>query len=322
MQYNCEPCEYTTGDKSNYARHLKTKKHLKTTEKMTNLICQFCKKLFSNKSSLSRHIKFSCKGIFSEQLEMSKKVHVCNNCGIKFNSVIDFSIHNKICDTINEKIKQKEIEIENKYLKDQVCELKEYIKSGNNTPVYNISIKKYVQQNYSDAPPLRQLDDYSIMEFHNDELINNLVYYYNHGNLHQYLGDFLVKYYKKDDSSQQSIWNSDVSRMTYIIKELLANKQSFWNHDYKGVKTKEYIIMPLLKYVRKYITDYISNFMLDVNNLSTKDYQNIVEKQLSIAHIIQAIDNNLSDDIVKYIAPHFHLIKYNKNENNLLMNYE
>ena len=95
--YNCELCNYSSIKKSNFFKHLKTKKHLnnekkedvktlkssilphktsenltnvrevphKTSQNLTNLekknICEFCGKNFKRKDNLKRHLKKYCK---------------------------------------------------------------------------------------------------------------------------------------------------------------------------------------------------------------------------------------------------------------------
>ena len=81
--YSCECCAFSTKLKSNYNRHIKTKKHLelfqshpKVTPKSPSshpkvtifpdisnehLICKYCNKQFKYKQGMYRHIKYSCK---------------------------------------------------------------------------------------------------------------------------------------------------------------------------------------------------------------------------------------------------------------------
>lgn len=312
MKYACDQCNYVTYDKSNYNRHLKSQIHTHLNhiepctvqetdqERPSLLACETCNKSFSCKSSLMRHIKKNCSNSKSLDNIITLKQKLENeNLKQKLENYEDLIQQYK---SINEK-------------------LLEHAKNNKNTKVTNItnnniSVKNhinYIKDNYSNAPPLTALEDYSIIES-NDELINDIIYNHNHKSLDQYLGNFLVKCYKKNNSSQQSIWNSDVSRVTYVIKELLANKKSLWNHDYKGIKTKNYIITPLLKYIKEYICDYIDNYVLDFKKLSARECQAIAERQLILGYVMQYIDTNLSEDIIKYIAPHFHVNKQNDAE--------
>lgn len=60
MSYNCEPCEYTTENKTHYDEHLETDKHKRGGKKKHEngkYDCEACYKTFMNASSLSRHKK-------------------------------------------------------------------------------------------------------------------------------------------------------------------------------------------------------------------------------------------------------------------------
>ena len=89
--YYCKCCEFSTINKTNFTKHLKTKKHLKISQKLalvsqklaknarnkgvsindTNqkLSCDYCNKIFKHKSSLSKHVKYACKKNKDEDLK-------------------------------------------------------------------------------------------------------------------------------------------------------------------------------------------------------------------------------------------------------------
>ena len=90
--YHCECCNFTTKIKTHYNTHLKTKKHLRLSEisqklaeisqntldevderendtKVEMFACKYCDKLFKHKSSLCKHIKYSCKKNKDEDLQ-------------------------------------------------------------------------------------------------------------------------------------------------------------------------------------------------------------------------------------------------------------
>lgn len=282
MPYECLPCGYFTNDKSNYNKHLKCKNHEKkmNDNKSNSNKCDYCNKTFSTHSNLLKHE---------------------NKC-------------------VSKLLKIKELELELKYANKQIEILKKNLdEDKKNTTIYNVSIKKFIQQQYSDAPPLEGLENYAALKFEEeyesedsmeDEFISIISYNHTQNSLHQYLGDFIVKYYKKDDPKQQSVWSSDVSRLTYIIKELLDNKQSIWNHDYKGVKTKSYIINPLLQYIKKILNDYWVANIDNFKNLDVDYLNKLFTIFKSIHEIKKEIDSGrLANTIIKYIAPKFYMNK-------------
>ena len=68
--YHCECCHFSSKLKSDYTRHLNTKKHQKLAEISKSLAeisqspktfeCEYCHKKYKHKSSLCKHIKNSC----------------------------------------------------------------------------------------------------------------------------------------------------------------------------------------------------------------------------------------------------------------------
>ena len=111
------------------------------------------------------------------------------------------------------------------------------------------------------------------------------------------------------------MWSSDTSRLTYMISELLSNKKCIWNHDYKGTKIKEYILTPLLEYIRECIDEFFASIQVKKNKKQDiSDIEAEFTYRNSVAKIAEIIDNNvLIDDILKYIAPYFCIDRENDN---------
>ena len=63
--YECGYCEYISNKKSNYKKHLTTKKHLMKKQNLINInVCDYCQASFSNVSNLNRHQNV-CKNTFN-----------------------------------------------------------------------------------------------------------------------------------------------------------------------------------------------------------------------------------------------------------------
>lgn len=310
MSYFCEKCKYKTDDKSNYNKHLKSKHHITklldiTTKEIDNSVgsfvnvkyeCPNCHKTYSSASSLSRHKNKFCKG---NKKEMSKKT----------NQIIKKQITNKDDEVIHITKSQLEDKLRIKELEAQVSLLNKYINSDKIAKNVNITVIKYAQENYPDAPPLSKIDDYSCLEDDESELLESIIKKQKDNLLHKYLGDFIVKYYKKDNQSEQSLWNTDVSRLSYVIKELMINNKSVWTKDKEGIKTKEYIIKPLLLYIKNVIENHIDKYTdVDQNN-----YDDMIER-FNDGYVLLAIkmavcNGQLSHKIIKYITPYFYMDK-------------
>jgi len=84
MSKYCECCEYTTNLSANLKKHLASKKHIFVFQKIKSLtveppkpkksiICKYCQSSFSHRSSLSYHIRNSCKKKEDYNLENSTR---------------------------------------------------------------------------------------------------------------------------------------------------------------------------------------------------------------------------------------------------------
>lgn len=196
---------------------------------------------------------------------------------------------------------------DNKHLKSLINNAGLIIKSS-------VSTMSYLMTHYTDAPILKPITDFSAIEYDekNEEfnLMDALIVEHDNGNLHRYLGDFIVKTYKKEDPTQQSIWNSDSVRLTYVIRQLI-NKKPDWKTDKKGVNIKKNIIDPLLSYINNIVVDYLHNSNLeDYVKEPYYKYKLRVNKVETASKIHYDINNKfLSEEILKYITPHFYLNK-------------
>lgn len=305
--FKCILCKYGTDDKSNYNKHVKSKGHVdkvKQDQLTIKYPCEYCNRIFNKKCNLTRHtLTCQSKGTNVEELKKHYE-HIIEIRDIELKHA-----HQKIDELQNDK-------------KDDIKPNITYI----NGDIHLTSVKNYVQHHYPDAPPLIGLGDYSVITYDeetnksDDDFISTLVYNYNHKYLSEFLGQFLIKHYKMEDPSRQSVWNSDISRLTYVVKELLANKKTVWNQDCKGVKTKEYIVTPLLDYIKSYIdkfwVDSLDNHK-KLKGTAFAESQNIYNTLYKIKIDIET--DVLGNDIIKYIAPYFRTDKNNKITNTKLL---
>lgn len=298
-KFICKPCEYKSDNKSNYNKHMKSSKHYQKSISVvdnalnnTQLIqCIICKMTFTRKCSLSRHNKICMKNALDiKQREMDVE--------------------------LEKKKKDLEIEYKDKCIADagkQISELKQYINANKFAPTINISVKKTIQQSFPNAPHIAKLNDYSLI--HDDDEIDfsrDLIYYNEINKLNKYLGDIIIKFYKKNNPKDQSLWSTDTARLTYVIKELLANKSSSWCEDFKGKKIHTYIIEPLLEYIHEYTDTAINDLDDELLGATARECIKIAEKQNALASIRdQTLNGQLKDAITKYIAPSF---RFNNNE--------
>jgi len=198
---------------------------------------------------------------------------------------------------------------ENKFLREQMKSINESLQNSTKTNKYALSAFNFITSRFSDAPALKKVDSGSMetIVYKNTEhqkIVRILIYHHNHRTLARYIGDSIVDYYRKDNPEEQSIWNSDTKRLTYIIR-LIINDDPKWSIDKGGIDVLSLIIEPLLEY----IYDILKEFILD---RSYDDRDNIfehVERMKTAQEISMRIkdDKSLSHEILSYIAPFFHL---------------
>ena len=75
--YTCEKCKYNTNSKYNYERHINSALHSNYVTENPTFICKYCEQTYKHKSSLSKHIKYSCTKNKDEDLK--ELVRLLNN---------------------------------------------------------------------------------------------------------------------------------------------------------------------------------------------------------------------------------------------------
>jgi len=279
--------------------------------------CQYCNNFYSTSANLARHKK-SCEDKNKLETDYDNKLKQLTD---QFTNQIND--HIKMLDQKNEIIKQKDETLNQKdeiikqkdetihVLKSEVTHLKSIVNNTGSIIKTSVSTMAYVIKNYKDAPALESVKDYSAIRYEQDntEFVENLIYEHNHNKLHIYISDFIIKTYKKDDPAKQSLWNSDTSRLTYLIREIITNNKVDWKVDKKGIKTAKFIIDPILEYIDHQVRNYVRSYEVDYK-ISAKEAERQMMKLKSGMEIIKSIETKvLSDEILKYITPHFYLTK-------------
>ena len=176
----------------------------------------------------------------------------------------------------------------------------------------SISTLNYITKNYTEAPALEMITD--VPSLHRDlseeHIVETIIQKYRNSKLIAFIGDLLIKQYKKADPAKQSIWNSDTDRLTYVIRTLLSNKSYYWKIDKKGIDTANCMIKPILDHIKERLDNYLDTCE---KCKRTDDTEKIMSTMNSLhdAHaVIQSIkDGSLSDSILRYMAPHLFVTK-------------
>lgn len=357
--YCCDICHSSYSSKKHLAEHLQTKKHKKRADML--IMCNICKKIFSTKANYSRHIKknheYSSSDItYDIEDDTIKNTDIDNkddddndSYGRKLELlkvVYELKHKNEILEKDKVILKlEKELYKQKSEILEKNGEILEKDKvfaqdvAKRTLKTTDIAVKglTYAKKYYSTAPELKKLDKFDLGD--DNELIKLLLFYSRKGALPRYIGDFVIKFYKKNDPNDQSLWTTDIARLTFIVRQLLKNKAD-WRYDKKGIKVCNIIINPLLSNIKDILKKY-NNDVNDIvtgrhiNNKKADDYSDeecyysdnnydenkkmheidnnekikLVNDQQIATQIITDIDNKiLAKDILKYISPHLSLV--------------
>lgn len=300
-KFMCVLCDYSTDTKICYNKHLTTIKHItkesenkKQNEETlnichTNHICTYCQLVLSTSSSLARHHK-----ICSERTQMETIIENLKN---ELNRA--YQEKAKMSQEIDKIIVKTDKELNDKDLVIQ--DLRETIEFERVTSKSQLSTSNFLCVNYNSAPYTVKITDLTLFDPADMELLDALLLNKKDDTLVDFIGNVIVAYYKTHDPKDQSLWNSDVDRLTYFIK-----KQVGWTVDKKGVKTANIVICPVLNYFLKTLKKFIK--IQPSRKMTTSQTLIDHERRKLCYDIITSINNGvLKQQILKFMAPRLHL---------------
>ena len=331
-KHRCKTCKYLTASKSNYNAHLKTKTHI-ANQKFHELSTEQTNRDQNNTA------------ICGNQKLINDLINaITNNKNESITTVVnnesDYqSLRDEIIQLKNENLKLKDekneltgiikntVEIANKSV--------DTAKNATETTKKSVNALTFLNSEYPNGPAIELLTNDKFDETgkkiyveknkisttsHSIEEI--IIFHYKKKILADWLGGIIVDSYKTEKLEERTIWNSDVSRLTFFIKNLINNTtQTEWIKDCKGYKLKEILIKPILNNIKEKIKKYIADVHKTIEKkttnkkLSYKDNESLetLSSNMQIGNeIIGTINNSrIQNEILRYIAPHFGLI-YNK----------
>ncbi len=296
-----------------------------------NFVCIYCNTIFQTNSGLYKHKK---KCNYKKDLDI-KETYENKINEIKIDSVIkEKEIIQKQLEKLEkekeeikkEKDKQlektekmleelkKEKDEEKKKLEEQLLYYRDvaYSKKENDCNMTNLN---FINTYYDDAPALEGPKDLHKL-FNADKSANPEVYYANLASelgshhrlniLHKVIAEFIVKDYCKEDKTKQSVWNSDSSRLNYIVRECIQ-KEKIWIMDKNGQSLLKKVIKPIIEYIKPDLeeaTKRILSFSSKPNGITfmdMKDHKALLEIGNNI------MNNSLQEDILKELTSYFNI---------------
>jgi hypothetical protein len=194
-------------------------------------------------------------------------------------------------------------------------------------------------KHYRKAPVVRKITDkkaIKMLEYHgkskNDKLTTEekMIKEFKLNKLHKYLGNIIIDTYKDAENPEnQSVWTSDLSRLSFVIMSKMSTGKKEWVVDKNGIKVTNLIINPLLSKTSKTLSTYIEkceelsrgealnpDYDSDDSNYSKSDkynksrmYDEDLVKEMSTAKKIMDVieQGELHTQILKFICPFFKL---------------
>ena len=259
MKYECFVCNFSTNNKYNFNKHLKTKKHL---NKNKYFICE-CGKSYKFNSGLSKHRK-KCiiikklKTIKNEIIKLKENNEIIIGELIKSNNTTkDFMKNNN--DLIHEvkKLKEKNGQPINQNIQN--------IENQNITNTQNISINVFLNEHCKNAMNLTDFVEKLQVTF--EDLV-----YTGETNYVEGISRILIKNLNKMNKLERPIHCSDVKRKVLYIK----NKEG-WEKDKEHDKIKKCIKDVEFKQIQK-IPEWTKEEKIDIykDNEEGMKYQKVV----------------------------------------------
>jgi len=316
----------------------------KTVEKILSndkLTCANCGATFMHRQGLYKHKKENCKNTFnkltpdkdiecySSTSGISSDTNLDNEISIKSKKVIKSAKYDKSRksgtiiidkDVLAEKDNEiKELKKQNEKLVDALSKNADTFNKTADTSNKSISIMKFAIKNFANAPPIKQLPKKEIMKMITYEEKTNtskrptveiLLFHFLQKRLYKFVGDIILNFYKKASPEEQSVWNADVARLSFIVKQVIGEDgESEWVSDKSGIKVSTIIINPLYDIIKEMMINYVETSDEIINENSDTNDGKILDllKNMTIANdVIKFINlNDVQQDTLKYIAPYF-----------------
>ena len=307
--FYCKACNYITKYSAQFNRHFKTKIHKKNVSDITNEDISE-----SNINPLINIINPSLNkntNILTELKELNKKIKKIEKVKISETKIkklikdgIDDSKLAKTSKELNNKIKN----IED--VKISETKIKQLIRDGiddSKLAKTSNALYKILNTKHLSNPPLLSLNDYtsqilltqkfnSKLNDDNNYVEKAIIKSYINKRLVDDLVDLILDQVKSSDTMKQSVFVSDMSRLTYLIKLTMKD----WLSDKKGNKFTEQVIQPLMDTIKIRVRDYA----IELDPEDFDDNLDFLTYSNHIGELIKELNKNvLTKEILTKISP-------------------
>lgn len=335
MSYTCDCCNYETNSKQSFEKHNIGIKHFENVKSCNNFACNFCGLVFNTRHKKEYHMKI-CK-----YKDKPSKIRLKATNKTKINDII--GIQTQILEKLAGDVESlKNTADVTKVVIESSIETSKLARKS-------MTMMKYASVHLKDAPPLAMLNKeevYDMIEYEpviiKDEYIDVLVNdsdtshkkriekqkvikideslakyirpvlnNFENKTLSSFFGKMIVKYYNKCKKKYRKFWTADVSRLSFIIMQVVNKKgEKEWIQDKSGKKFTDLVITPMFDALSELIHRYIDN----IQEYSSANYKTLkpIERDRFMEHgslclkLLQAIKYEKNNDgILKFIAPFF-----------------
>ncbi len=309
--FNCNICNYKSDRKENFIRHCNSQNHINIEE--IKKMCCLCNKQYKSLRTYKIHKKTIHNN--NKINNVSAKINNTDN-----NTTINTTNTNVIC-----KLDKMDIKIDNKIdeVKEEIKEeiqnsKKEVVTVVNKAITKASSLIKYLMQNHRSVPPLKRIKkeecipilrlEYDCPEIEGDYSLQKMfIRDYSNNIFVPNIAKSILKIINHEQQDKQPIYNTDSTRYNYVVK----TSAELWNEDKSGIKFTDYIIRPLLRYIRELNDDYI-NVLEKVNMKKNTFYENELHvNALDSAYTLAtAVTNDyLIKPLLKELSPYLRFLQ-------------
>lgn len=227
-------------------------------------VCEFCNFVFTSKGNYYRHKKYIC-SVKIEQ-EKIKLNETQNEKNLQYEKIIEtlkkdhIEIIKQLKNDYNKTIKELKSELKmtqekmDRQNNEFILYMQENQKVSSTTLDKSVDALTFLMTHRKNAPELKEITHEKAHDMltRENRLYDYLLHYNQENKLDQYIGEIILKYIKKENPEEQSVWNSDVSRLTYLIRDIVDESPT-WLRDPNGVMFNTKIIIPVINEITNYL---------------------------------------------------------------------